>query len=194
MLPWQVPAYKMIGYGAHWSYDLQPVSVFKEEAEILMLPYTMFEVIDEPTEVEGVTEIHIKVSKQPLVYQLDVLFVWVDPNGFAGANRNLAQYVFDTNMPSFRRLETPKEIKKSWGTTYDYNRIRSCGQCVALFEDVDAALQWIGETIGTKGANLFRLASSGRASEQFFNGYFKKYSSTPCEARRRRRIPACARA
>ena len=42
----------------------------------------------EPTEVEGVTEIHIKVAKQPLVYQLDVLFVWVDPNGFAGANRN----------------------------------------------------------------------------------------------------------
>ncbi len=44
----QLPAYKRNGKDAFWAYELSSVSAYEEEAEVLVLPYTMFEVVEAP--------------------------------------------------------------------------------------------------------------------------------------------------
>ena len=87
-----------------WMYDLSSVSHFIDESEVLLIPYSQFEVVEPPRlGSEGVHLVHIKLVQQPLVMEPEHVTVWVDPAGFdSGSNRELSAHAFNTSMPKVR--------------------------------------------------------------------------------------------
>jgi len=164
-------------------YELSSVSAYEEEAEVLVLPYTQFEVVEAPRAAARCTEIVLRVVAQPLIRVLDRITVWVDPAGFeAGSNRELARHAFATGMPRFREREKPKVTQESWGAFPDYGNVPGNLQGLALFTDAAAALRWMGEQLRKSPSILFKLAAAGGVSQEFFNGFGRAHGGTPYEA------------
>ena len=65
-----------------WAFELESVTACKGEEEVLLPPYTQFEVTAPPKPGRGCTEIALRAVTQPLFDGMRSLLVWVDPSGF----------------------------------------------------------------------------------------------------------------
>ena len=176
----ELPAYNEQDF---WAYELEGVTACPGESEVLLLPYTMFEVKEAPRAGARCTEIVLRVVAQPLIKELERITVWVDPSGFeAGSNRELAHHAFATGMPKFRTRDMPEVTQESWGALANYDTVPGHLDALALFTDAEAALRWMGEQLRKSSGVLFKLVASGRVSEQFFNGFNRAHGATPYEA------------
>jgi len=175
-----VPKYAKMGKDAQWAYELQGVSVYKEEDEVLLLPYTMFEVKEAPTEADdGIVHVPIRMVMNPLIKMLDNITIWLDPNGFQqGNNKVLAHHAFMTTMPCFRLNEHGN--KDDPGNETAYGRLRGGIQALGLFTDTEAALKFAAEMLRMTSAIVFKLAVSGGASQKFLGQFFERFPWSPC--------------
>jgi hypothetical protein len=180
----ELPAYQQNGLNPFWAYELEGVTAFPGEDEVLLPPYTRFEVAAPPARAaSGAIEVRLRVVGQPLIKPLQRITVWVDPTGFEGGeNLALARHAFRAGCPRFRRREAPEEKQQPWGVFRIFHELGGLDG-LALFRDPAAALRWIGAQLAkSEGCALFKLLVSGGASRALFDGFDAAHGAAPYEA------------
>eukprot|EP01047_Picozoa_sp_COSAG01_P087344 COSAG01_NODE_20061_length_973_cov_1.213959_1_plen_294_part_01 len=179
----ELPAYKENGPTAFWAYELEGVTAFPGEDEVLLPPYTRFEVAAPPARAaSGAIEVRHRIVGQPLIRELERITVWVDPGGFEGGeNLALARHAFRAGCPRFRLREAPEEMQQPWGVFRNFQVLPGL-EGLALFRDPAAALRWIGAQLAKSEGCLFKLLVSGGASRALFDGFDAAHGAAPYEA------------
>jgi len=163
-----------------WAFELESVTACKGEEEVLLPPYTQFEVSAPPRPGRGCTEIALRAVTQPLFDFMRSLLVWVDPSGFeSGDNLELAKHAWRTGMPGARAIKTSDSQAVLSGNMIGGNLI-----AIGLFTEVGAALQWIRKQVKASNRTtvLFKLVTSGGVSEAFYDAFSKEHGSMPYQA------------
>jgi len=160
-----IPEYSLY-FPWFYAYDMEPITAFKGEAEVLLMPYTRFQVVKDPKMVNGIFFVHIKALNVQFAKSIEDVTVWVDPNGFAKSNFKLAKTAWLAGMPRFNGSDDaciPDSI-----------------MAVGLFITPGKALSWMKEQTKHAGC-IFKIIVSGQSSRDLLDRYFAEDTSSPCK-------------
>lgn len=182
----KVPKYKDTGGKQLYHFLLKSVSAFEEEEELLLMPFTRFQVTKEPFLEDGCWHVHLKALDAPLVTCsfMAAATLWVDPRGFypGSPNHELAKRLFRYNCPGFHRSKEGKRIDTSWGGYTSYSTVPGVQTCIGLFTDTDEAMKWLAEEQEeADGAIHVKIVVTGGVSEAVFGTFFKSSTMPACD-------------
>jgi hypothetical protein len=164
-----------------YAFELAEVSEYPDEAEVLLMPYTRFVVVDKPEKKGSVWHIHLRAIDIPFWVPPSHINVLVDPGGFeTGENYELAKAAFSSGLPQLRASEQATARRMEWGMYYDCSRVEQTLSGMGVFTSAEAAVEWMKTGGGATSEAVFHIVVSGRASTTLLDEYFKATTPNPC--------------
>ena len=134
-----------------WAFELESVTACKGEEEVLLPPYTQFEVSAPPRPGRGCTEIALRAVTQPLFDFMRSLLVWVDPSGFESGDN------LEARVPP--RLERARS-KRTDNLACHVLSCACCGRLTCGIEPRDWQLAKHAWRTGMPGARAIKTSDS----------------------------------